>query len=832
MEVANDFLSLMLTSWKGILDTLSFPEIKQRFEDIQEAYNKTFQWIFEDVSHGFIDWLRCGEGIFWISGKAGSGKSTLMKHIVDHDCTNEYLSEYAKTSKPCVAPFFFHDRGTQVQKSTHGLLRTVLLQILRQNRSLIPFAFPEQWAALMADASSKEYDAFSPTIDALLAAFKRLVQQTLHEVIICLFIDGLDEYEGRDEEIIEIVKSIVSSFQRQRVRIKACISSRPYRTYEHAFRNCKQLKVQDLTKYDIANYTADTLRSYDDEDLMDRDNEMTNSLIPQIVDKASGVFLWVRLVTESLGEGLRDGDTLPELQFKLAELPPTLEGLYARMLQKITPAHRTQAAKLFLIMLGALQPLDLLTFAFAEQGFDEAMKSQVCHMTVSQYNAACQNMLKRLRSRCVGLIEVTRNEKPDPEPAYSSIDTIQFLHQTVKELLNSKEDLVNFASQAETNFDAHIALMAAEVRKIKTLKDISSVTRFDAIANCVTYSKRADPRTSKAQVALLEELDRVMIIHQSKIPLLSESGRHWSGYYVTNFHLIGEQPPSAHLNFYSFAVMHDLYLYIKEKKRQGALHATGKALLFFALPDDFVSIFEHKEFRKPRCVTSTKLLELLLQDYPDVNLPFDGESPWQLALRAYIVYARDQLVISKNGSLETWDERRLYWRNGLLEMLLLFASHGADPNVLVEIQSEKWPEASEAKSPIQRQSRSSGRTSQSSEFAFDIPAPPPRSPSLPIIVVGDAHSYWGHLQELPRSEVEPSTSLYLTPLDIFTGAFSSNDDPRVARIISILESRRGVRGNGIDNVDSVDSSPKEILSAEAKAPSRRSGRPRKRSRKS
>ena len=823
---------LMLTSWKGILDALSFPEIKQRFEGIQEAYKKTFQWIFEDASHGFVDWLRCGEGIFWISGKAGSGKSTLMKYIVDHTCTNKHLSQYAKNSKLCVAAFFFHDRGTQIQKSTHGLLRTVLLHTLRQNRSLIQFAFPEKWAAIMADVSSEGYDAFSLTTNALLAAFKRLVQQTLHEVIICLFIDGLDEYEGEDEEIVEIVKSIVPSFQGSYVRIKACISSRPYRTFEHALQNYKRLEVQKLTTHDIASYTADTLRSYDDEEFMDRDDEMTNSLVSQVVDKASGVFLWVRLVTKSLGEGLRDGDTLPELQLKLAELPPTLESLYAKMFKKITPAHCTQAAKLFLIMLGALKPLDLLTFSFAEQGFDEAMKSQVRQMTVLQSDAICRNMLKRLGSRCVGLIEVTRNKKRDYEPTYSSNHTAQFLHRTVKEFLNSKENLVKSGLQAETNFDAHTALMAAEVRKIKTLKDISSVTRFDTIANCVTYSQRSGLHTSKAQVALLDELDRVMTIHQSKTPLLSETGRHWSGYYVTNFHLIGEQPPPASLNFDSFAVMHNLYLYVNEKKRQGALHATDKPLLFYAIPDDFFSEFEHKEFRMPRGVTSIELVQLLLQDYPDVNLPFDGKSPWQLALRAYTYYASNQRMISSNGLVERWNERRYYWRNGLLEILLLFASRGADPNILVEIPSKKSLEASEAKSSVQRQSRTPERTPQSIKFTLGS-VPPPTPPSKPLILITDddypcqLHPY----QLYPNEVVELSTSLYLTPLDIVTGASSFNSDPRLARLISMLESRGGVRGNGIDTVDSVDSSPRESSSAEVKAPSLKRKRPRKKSRK-
>jgi ABC-type thiamine transport system ATPase subunit len=50
-----------------------------REERILEAHEKTFRWIFKDSP--FKHWLesKTGSNLFWISGKAGSGKSTLMK---------------------------------------------------------------------------------------------------------------------------------------------------------------------------------------------------------------------------------------------------------------------------------------------------------------------------------------------------------------------------------------------------------------------------------------------------------------------------------------------------------------------------------------------------------------------------------------------------------------------------------------------------------------------------------------------------------------------------------------------------------------------------------
>ena len=66
-----------------ILNCLWFRLINERHNNIVEAHSKTLEWainpptseaIWDDLDH----WLRCGQGIYWIHGKPGSGKSTLM----------------------------------------------------------------------------------------------------------------------------------------------------------------------------------------------------------------------------------------------------------------------------------------------------------------------------------------------------------------------------------------------------------------------------------------------------------------------------------------------------------------------------------------------------------------------------------------------------------------------------------------------------------------------------------------------------------------------------------------------------------------------------------
>jgi len=69
-----------------ILSSLQFLDMRNRQDKISEPSYSTYNWIFEATSTSphpvkYMPWLQSGDGIFWITGKAGSGKSTLMKHL-------------------------------------------------------------------------------------------------------------------------------------------------------------------------------------------------------------------------------------------------------------------------------------------------------------------------------------------------------------------------------------------------------------------------------------------------------------------------------------------------------------------------------------------------------------------------------------------------------------------------------------------------------------------------------------------------------------------------------------------------------------------------------
>jgi hypothetical protein len=76
------------TKWDRLLKSLEFPQMNARRNDPAiDAYENTFQWVFEENLQrswdSFPSFLRSKQDtLYWISGKPGSGKSTLMKFLV------------------------------------------------------------------------------------------------------------------------------------------------------------------------------------------------------------------------------------------------------------------------------------------------------------------------------------------------------------------------------------------------------------------------------------------------------------------------------------------------------------------------------------------------------------------------------------------------------------------------------------------------------------------------------------------------------------------------------------------------------------------------------
>ena len=162
---------------KRILDALHFRSIVERRTTISKAHQRTFEWIYDDKLsqtspwNNLPEWLRTGRGCYWINGKAGSGKSTLMKYVLENWRTTEALQQWSCSSELVVASFFFWYAGTPIQRSHFGLLRTLLLDVLNPRPDLVPVLFPDLYRSII---SKQSLDTIELTDNELRSAFLNL----------------------------------------------------------------------------------------------------------------------------------------------------------------------------------------------------------------------------------------------------------------------------------------------------------------------------------------------------------------------------------------------------------------------------------------------------------------------------------------------------------------------------------------------------------------------------------------------------------------------------------------------------------------------------------
>jgi hypothetical protein len=154
----------------------------------------------------------------------------------------------------------------------------------------------------------------------LALAFTTFVREVTKQRKLAIFIDGMDEYDGKITDLLDLIQSFLKP------GVKICVSSRPWVVFEDAFKTRPSLRLEYLTRMDMKHFVESKLSSNPGfEVLKDLDPSRATNLIDDVAEKASGVFLWTFLVTQSLLEGLSEGERLPDLQRRLSSLPTDLE---------------------------------------------------------------------------------------------------------------------------------------------------------------------------------------------------------------------------------------------------------------------------------------------------------------------------------------------------------------------------------------------------------------------------------------------------------------------------------------------------------------------------
>ncbi|KAK1503021.1 uncharacterized protein CCOS01_09179 [Colletotrichum costaricense] len=453
------------------LASFAYKVMDDRHSRIIEAHQETFRWIFEHPSAGsekwsnFKDWLKSDSKLYWITGKAGSGKSTLMKFICSpvseyhsqnttdtpvsrgarfERCRND-LMEWAGSRPLIIASFYFWASGNELEASPKGLYMSLIFQILQHCPEIIPRVAPVTWEAM-----SLFNEKPSRLTEAELEAMIRLVvTEAQKERNLCLFIDGLDEFSGDLEKLIALIEVFL-----QCPNVKVCVSSRPWVVFEEAFQHRPSLKLEDLTYNDIRKFIA---KRFSEEEgfrrLSIREPEYAEQLEDNIATKAVGVFLWVSLVVKSLLSGMENDDRVSDMQRRLDLLPPELENLYNAILNSLDPFYFQHAAQYFRLLEAWKISPPVILFGFADEEIENLTKLPIREYSKAELRERTETMRRRINSRCLGLLEVA-------VPPSSSYGSVQYLHKTVRDF-TLRPKVNTKIRDATSGFDCHIRMCFA-----------------------------------------------------------------------------------------------------------------------------------------------------------------------------------------------------------------------------------------------------------------------------------------------------------------------------------------------------------------------------------
>ncbi|KAI8959655.1 hypothetical protein F5Y11DRAFT_297789 [Daldinia sp. FL1419] len=447
-------------SYNAIQGSLYVPEGDRRMEEIEDKFEDTFDWIYDQPDSGFAEWLQNGTGLFWINGKPGSGKSTLMKFICKDRRTADLLTDWKGESSYISVEFFFHYRGTSVQKSFEGLLRNVLHQIISKNPPLTKFL------RSLFDTESMHPSMW--TLPVLQKGLYNIIKQEEVPLHLCLFLDALDEYDGRLEFICQFLLDLGNIPPQRTKRIKICFSSRPWQIFINRFGNYAGFQIHDFTQEDIRDYCLGSIR---EESLS---SVILEDLVPNIVARSRGVFLWVKFVVKDLAQAARSSILdKSDLERLLESFPVELNAYYAEIIERIPRAYRWKTYAMLETAVRSKEALEPVTFLCAVECSNSKTVEEGRRALSKVNNIDTSNQFRvfvneESRKYCGGLIEVV-NGAPEPY--------VQVLHQTVEDFVTDPKfkqrvlgDRARITTENGNNFLAKCYFLLAETKDNPTYR--------------------------------------------------------------------------------------------------------------------------------------------------------------------------------------------------------------------------------------------------------------------------------------------------------------------------------------------------------------------------
>jgi hypothetical protein len=388
------------------LESLVFPEMDSRSTQIQTAAAGTCEWLLRHKAYG--SWASNNRNPLCIKGKPGSGKSTLIRYARSR---TEGLPRSG--DEPLVLSFFFHGRGTELQKTPSGLFRSLLCQLNEKlPKALDGFEATFKKKTAAADKYGEEWQWVQEELQEL---FESSLSEALKTCPVWLFVDALDECgEDNAVELAKRFKSLNWNVRDYPKRLRICFTCRHYPNLDLI--DVSEIHMEHENSTDISTFVQKELHWF---------RERWDSTIPDLVtSRANGVFLWAVLVVKKVLELVEKGVGPEDIKSEVLSVPQELYDLYG----ELTRSMNQDSLKLIQWICFAIRPLSLteLRWAMLVEADCAHNSLQECQ-NAGSYESKDTWMDWKVKQLTWGLTEITLDT-----------NVVQFTHQSVKDFFVEK----------------------------------------------------------------------------------------------------------------------------------------------------------------------------------------------------------------------------------------------------------------------------------------------------------------------------------------------------------------------------------------------------------
>lgn len=450
--------------------------------------------------------------------------------------------------------------------------------------------------------------------------------------------------------------------------VKLCISSRPDNIFRDAFHDHPRLKLETLTYNDIQTYVTERFSKERRIQSISRGSPHSISeLIEFLVDAASGVFLWVRLVVLELLRAARDGATLSELVDKAHKVPRDLDSYFSRFIDSIPPEYRRESSQFFQITLHteesfpALHGLRLLDISYLGS-FEEAFRSRgelqvtILNMNdTTEIESRLESTARRINSRCRGLIEsyyvsgdvehfvgFPEISVPD-EMSHDALRTspshedetsgllvacnrhVGLIHRSLRDFLVSPDVLQRLETHSEGPFNTRLFLCTARLAQILSLDHEGNHRHAQLALGLSSYILSAvgtEGLKYSDESALIAARLRPVVESLGRAKAHKAANQGW--YLCASFHECETEVP----DFLSVAIDFDLVAYLRKELTAEAIRdKRGLSVLDCILIGRF-SHFLGSGITIGNQYPNVEVLRLALKLGADPNEDYQGVSIW------------------------------------------------------------------------------------------------------------------------------------------------------------------------------------------------------------